>query len=464
MTSSTLRYSAPARRRARARSKRTAAARSTSVGPRVVHGMPSASWRSTAGSVDPRAVEADAARRARRCGDHHVDAVQRPARSPRWTAAARCESARRRRRPAPAARNRPPGGSARWPTAYTPSCSRCSRPARDPARRSGVGRPRARSSWLRATTPRCRAASPPRVEGRHDPSGHVVPRRRPRRRGGGIAGWAGRESALIPPVGARAPGTPPPWHASAPHDPQGDPEMADTDFTTDQREREATGAHAYGRYLEEFEVGAVYKHWPAKTVTEADDHLFCLITMNHHPLHINDVYAGQSQQGRNVVVGPAGLQPRAGHERLRRQRQGDRQPRHRGAQPPGPGLPRRHALRRVRGPREARVASPSSTAAPSRSTRASSTRTARSSPSSSGSCWSRARPRASTAPTGRLGRWPHRASHRPSGAWTIRHRPGRRFSPVRCPSRSRRGTFPWMRTEVGRCPLSPASLNSIPRK
>src|ERR687893_998692 len=76
------------------------------------------------------------------------------------------------------------------------------------------------------------------------------------------------------------------------------------DFTTDQREREASGAHAYGRYLEEFEVGAVYKHWPAKTVTEADDHLFCLITMNHHPLHINDVYAGRSQQGRNVVVGP----------------------------------------------------------------------------------------------------------------------------------------------------------------
>ena len=73
---------------------------------------------------------------------------------------------------------------------------------------------------------------------------------------------------------------------------------------TDQAAREACGAHPYGRYLEEFEVGAVYKHWPAKTVTEADDHLFCLITMNHHPLHINDVYARQSQQGRNVVVGP----------------------------------------------------------------------------------------------------------------------------------------------------------------
>jgi acyl dehydratase len=76
------------------------------------------------------------------------------------------------------------------------------------------------------------------------------------------------------------------------------------EFTTGQAAREASGARQYGRHLEEFEVGATYKHWPAKTVTESDNHLFCLITMNHHPLHINDVYAGQSQQGRNVVVGP----------------------------------------------------------------------------------------------------------------------------------------------------------------
>src|ERR687887_584866 len=73
---------------------------------------------------------------------------------------------------------------------------------------------------------------------------------------------------------------------------------------TEQSAREASGAHPYGRYLEEFHVGDVYKHWPAKTVTEADDHMFCLLTMNHHPLHINDVYARESQQGRNVVVGP----------------------------------------------------------------------------------------------------------------------------------------------------------------
>jgi len=75
-------------------------------------------------------------------------------------------------------------------------------------------------------------------------------------------------------------------------------------LSTEQSEREASGARQNGRYLEEFEVGDVYEHWPAKTVTEADDHLFCLITMNHHPLHVNDVYARQSQQGRNVVVGP----------------------------------------------------------------------------------------------------------------------------------------------------------------
>jgi acyl dehydratase len=60
----------------------------------------------------------------------------------------------------------------------------------------------------------------------------------------------------------------------------------------------------FGRTYEEFEVGAVYKHWPGKTVTEAEDHLFCLITMNHHPLHIDAHYAtGSTQFGRNVVVG-----------------------------------------------------------------------------------------------------------------------------------------------------------------
>ncbi|MFJ8044250.1 MaoC family dehydratase [Kitasatospora sp. NPDC096147] len=59
----------------------------------------------------------------------------------------------------------------------------------------------------------------------------------------------------------------------------------------------------FGRTYEEFEVGAVYKHWPGKTVTEYDDHLFCLLTMNHHPLHMDANYATTTVQGQNVVVG-----------------------------------------------------------------------------------------------------------------------------------------------------------------
>jgi acyl dehydratase len=60
----------------------------------------------------------------------------------------------------------------------------------------------------------------------------------------------------------------------------------------------------FGRYYEEFEVGAVYKHWPGKTVTEYDDHLFCLLTMNHHPLHLVAIYAEETTEfKRNVVVG-----------------------------------------------------------------------------------------------------------------------------------------------------------------
>jgi acyl dehydratase len=60
----------------------------------------------------------------------------------------------------------------------------------------------------------------------------------------------------------------------------------------------------FGRYFEEFEVGAVYRHWPGRTITESDHHLFCLITMNHHPLHLDAHYAETATQfGRNVVVG-----------------------------------------------------------------------------------------------------------------------------------------------------------------
>lgn len=60
----------------------------------------------------------------------------------------------------------------------------------------------------------------------------------------------------------------------------------------------------FGGCLEDFVPGDTYRHWPGKTITEADDHLFCMITMNHHPLHTNVYFAqNDTPQGKNVVVG-----------------------------------------------------------------------------------------------------------------------------------------------------------------
>ena len=66
----------------------------------------------------------------------------------------------------------------------------------------------------------------------------------------------------------------------------------------------ATIDRPFGRYFEEFGIGDVYRHWPGKTITEYDDHLFCMLTMNHHPLHTNKWFAEhETVHGRNVVVG-----------------------------------------------------------------------------------------------------------------------------------------------------------------
>lgn len=66
----------------------------------------------------------------------------------------------------------------------------------------------------------------------------------------------------------------------------------------------STYDRSFGRYFEDFEAGDIYRHWPGKTITEADDHLFCMLTMNHHPLHINSWFAqNESVHRRNVVVG-----------------------------------------------------------------------------------------------------------------------------------------------------------------
>jgi len=60
----------------------------------------------------------------------------------------------------------------------------------------------------------------------------------------------------------------------------------------------------YGKYYEDFVINKVYQHEITKTVTESDNNLFCLLTMNHHPLHLDKEFASQTQHKQRVVVGP----------------------------------------------------------------------------------------------------------------------------------------------------------------
>jgi acyl dehydratase len=58
----------------------------------------------------------------------------------------------------------------------------------------------------------------------------------------------------------------------------------------------------FGRYLEDFSPGHIYEHRPAKTVTEYDNHLFTMLTLNTHPLHFDAEYAKATEFGHNLVV------------------------------------------------------------------------------------------------------------------------------------------------------------------
>jgi len=60
----------------------------------------------------------------------------------------------------------------------------------------------------------------------------------------------------------------------------------------------------FGRYFDELEVGDLYRHWPGKTLTEADNHLFCLLTMAASPIHLDREYAAAHVAGgENLIVG-----------------------------------------------------------------------------------------------------------------------------------------------------------------
>jgi itaconyl-CoA hydratase len=58
---------------------------------------------------------------------------------------------------------------------------------------------------------------------------------------------------------------------------------------------------SYGRYFEDFEVGDIYEHRPGRTISDADNSWFTLLTMNQHPLHFDAEYGKQSEFGQNIV-------------------------------------------------------------------------------------------------------------------------------------------------------------------
>jgi itaconyl-CoA hydratase len=56
-----------------------------------------------------------------------------------------------------------------------------------------------------------------------------------------------------------------------------------------------------GRYYEDFMVGDLYRHRLGRTVTESDNTLFTMLTMNTNPVHFDVEYAKGTEFGRILV-------------------------------------------------------------------------------------------------------------------------------------------------------------------
>ena len=59
----------------------------------------------------------------------------------------------------------------------------------------------------------------------------------------------------------------------------------------------------YGKFFEQFKLGDVIKHSVKKTISESDNNFFCLMTLNHHPVHLDVEYAKENHHERILVVG-----------------------------------------------------------------------------------------------------------------------------------------------------------------
>jgi itaconyl-CoA hydratase len=58
-----------------------------------------------------------------------------------------------------------------------------------------------------------------------------------------------------------------------------------------------------GKYFDDLEVGQHFRHVQGRTITEMDNTLFCALTMNTQPLHLNEDFASQTQFGHRIVNG-----------------------------------------------------------------------------------------------------------------------------------------------------------------
>jgi len=58
-----------------------------------------------------------------------------------------------------------------------------------------------------------------------------------------------------------------------------------------------------GKYFEDLEVGQRLHHSLRRTVTEMDNVLFCALTLNTQPLHIDEEFARQTSFGQRIVNG-----------------------------------------------------------------------------------------------------------------------------------------------------------------
>ena len=56
-----------------------------------------------------------------------------------------------------------------------------------------------------------------------------------------------------------------------------------------------------GLYFEQFVVGHVFRHAVTRTVTETDNTLFCVMTLNMQPLHLDAHFAGKTEFGQRLV-------------------------------------------------------------------------------------------------------------------------------------------------------------------